>query len=233
MDKVLTKDGSVTFKNSDVDETYHSTSGAKEESLKKFVEPCLDLISKKTKIKVLDICFGLGYNSAALLDALLSNPKLKTVSVSITGIELDKNILLKILEIDSQFDSYYLIKELISKNIEKINSIMPDSNISHKFTIKKDNIKLTLIIGNALSEVKLLNEKFNICFFDPFSPKKHPHLWTLEFFKDIFSLLDNNSILTTYSCARIVRDNLKSAGFTIKDGPCVGRRAPSTIAIKG
>ena len=40
------------------------------------------------------------------------------------------------------------------------------------------------------------------------------------------------SILATYSCARIVRDNLKEAGFEVFDGPSVGRRAPSTIAKK-
>jgi len=39
-------------------------------------------------------------------------------------------------------------------------------------------------------------------------------------------------ILTTYSCASIIRKNLREAGFLVKDGPVVGRKAPSTIAIK-
>jgi tRNA U34 5-methylaminomethyl-2-thiouridine-forming methyltransferase MnmC len=41
-----------------------------------------------------------------------------------------------------------------------------------------------------------------------------------------------NSRLATYSCARVVRDNLKNAGFQIFDGPKLWRRGPSTIAVK-
>ena len=44
--------------------------------------------------------------------------------------------------------------------------------------------------------------------------------------------MNKKGILTTYSCARQVRENLKKAGFIVKDGPCVGRRAPATIALK-
>jgi tRNA U34 5-methylaminomethyl-2-thiouridine-forming methyltransferase MnmC len=38
--------------------------------------------------------------------------------------------------------------------------------------------------------------------------------------------------LATYSCARVVRENLVAAGFSVSDGPCVGRRAPGTVAVK-
>ena len=51
-------------------------------------------------------------------------------------------------------------------------------------------------------------------------------------FSDIYSLMKKESKLATYSCAGQVRRNLKEVGFEIKDGPCVGRRAPSTIGIK-
>ena len=37
---IITKDGSVTFYSEEYKESYHSVSGAIEESLKKFVEPC-------------------------------------------------------------------------------------------------------------------------------------------------------------------------------------------------
>ena len=60
--------------------------------------------------------------------------------------------------------------------------------------------------------------------------KKNPELWTEEFFKQLRKLIKPDGILTTYSCAGNVRRNLKAAGFQVKDGPCVGRRSPSTIA---
>jgi len=67
MQKIKTKDNSVTFLSKQYNETYHSISGAKEEAVKKFVDPCKFLFNKK-HLDVLDICFGLGYNSAALID---------------------------------------------------------------------------------------------------------------------------------------------------------------------
>ena len=38
--------------------------------------------------------------------------------------------------------------------------------------------------------------------------------------------------LATYSCAGKVRRALTEVGFEVIDGPIVGRRSPSTIAIK-
>jgi tRNA U34 5-methylaminomethyl-2-thiouridine-forming methyltransferase MnmC len=43
--------------------------------------------------------------------------------------------------------------------------------------------------------------------------------------------MKKGAMMSTYSCARIVRDNLKNAGFEVKNGPIIGRRSPSTIAI--
>ena len=90
-----------------------------------------------------------------------------------------------------------------------------------------------IILGDATKTIKSLpSNYFNIIFLDPFSPGKNPELWSLGFFKEIERVMMNCGILTTYSCARTVRENLKNIGFSIKDGPCVHRRGPSTIATK-
>ncbi|MBT4174577.1 hypothetical protein HOE07_02795 [archaeon] len=202
MQLVKTKDNSLTFHNKEYDETYHSISGALEESYKKFVGP-----SKVSDNKaILDICFGLGYNSYAAI---------KTAKhLKITALENDKEILnlSQTINID---DKYEIIKQL-----------------SKGFVYKDENYDLKLILGDARQTIKEIKDQFDIVFLDPFSPKKCPELWEVEFFKEIFNKMKPDSILTTYSCARIVRDNLQKAGFQVKDGPCVGRRAPSTIAIK-
>jgi tRNA U34 5-methylaminomethyl-2-thiouridine-forming methyltransferase MnmC len=57
-------------------------------------------------------------------------------------------------------------------------------------------------------------------------------MWTNEFFIDIRNKMKENGRLSTYSCARFVRDNLRQAGFIVKDGPIIGRKSPSTIAVK-
>jgi len=201
MEKIKTLDGSYTFFNKDKQETYHSQSGAVEESFEKFVKPCKDFLGKNPKI--LDICFGLGYNSAAALDYFND--------CEIIGIEIDKEIIDNIKNVNPKFESYSEIKEVAE-------------------TLSSKHIKL--IIGDVLQEINTLeNGYFDLVFLDPFSLKKAPKLWDLGFLMDIRAKMKKNGVLTTYSCARKIRNDLVSAGFLVKDGPCVGRKAPSTVAI--
>lgn len=200
-----TEDGSVTFYNDDVKDIYHSTSGAIEESLEKYVKGA----KVKDGFNILDICFGVGYNT---LCAIHFHKNLK-----ITALELDPEIISKceIIPIPKDYkENYEIIKKVAKENY-----------------YKDDNYEIKLIVGDALKTIKELDEKFDAVLLDPFSPKKAPELWSREFFSDIKKLMKKGAIMSTYSCARMVRDNLIAAGFTIKDGPVVGRRAPGTIAV--
>jgi tRNA U34 5-methylaminomethyl-2-thiouridine-forming methyltransferase MnmC len=89
-----------------------------------------------------------------------------------------------------------------------------------------------LIVGDALVEIPKISKKFDVIIFDPFSPKKQPELWTQEFFSEVSKLAKKGCVLTTYSCARVAKDGLTKAGFSVSNGPCIGRRAPSLIAVK-
>ena len=215
MQQIKTPDGSVTFHNTEFNEAYHSKSGAKEEAVKKFVEPCqIKEIAKTGSLKILDFCFGLGYNTAAAIDAALEeNPGCK---IEVIGLEIDEKMLQLLVDLPDSFLSYPLIKE----------------TIKNKYTYNKDNIQIQLLIGDATQTIKRIENEFDAIFFDPFSPKKCPALWTEEIFKECYRLLKKNRRLATYSCARIVRDNMRKAGFTIIDGPQLWRRGPSTIGVK-
>ncbi len=215
LQKIITPDGSITFYNPDFDEAYHSKSGAKEEAMKKFIEPCqIKELAKKGHIKLLDVCFGLGYNTAAAIDvALQENP---SCSVEVVGLEKDKTILQEIPALDNSFACYGMLKECIQNG----------------YSYNKQNIQIKIILGDALETIKQVTGEFDAVFFDPFSPKKCSALWSGELFCDIYQRMRKESRLATYSCARIVRDNLKSVGFAVLDGPKLWRRGPSTIGVK-
>ena len=69
----FTNDGSVGLFSPEADDIYHSTYGALAEAYEKFVIPA-DLekyFQNNTQIKVLDICFGIGYNTKSFLNFLL------------------------------------------------------------------------------------------------------------------------------------------------------------------
>jgi len=211
MKPLKTRDNSLTFFNEKAGDYYHSQSGAKEEAFEKHAK-ALE-VDKADNPVIFDICFGLGYNTAAALD-LVKN-------AAIYCFENDKEILNKILEIDADFKSYILIKAFIKDFLEKgINKY------------ENDKIKLIIVFGDAREKIKEINNKADFVFFDAFSPAKVPEMWTKDFFSDIHSKMKKNGKLSTYSCAKFVRNNLKEAGFEVKDGPIIGRRSPSTIAIR-
>lgn len=201
MKQIKTKDSSITFYSDEYKEYYHSLSGALEEALKKYVEPC----KIKDGMKILDICFGLGYNVGMAIH------KFKNLKI----ISLEKNILDLNIEVPQWFKESYEKIKLCSKNLN----------------YKDNEYEIKIIKGDAVKTIKKINEKFDAVFLDPFSQKKNPELWTVSFFKDIKKLMNKDAILATYSCAGIVRRNLKEVGFKVKDGPIVGRWAPGTLAI--
>lgn len=77
----FTNDGSVGLFNTDFDDIYHSATGALTEAYEKFIYPVdFDSLLKKKSIKVLDICYGIGYNTKSFLNFLFENYFLKNFS---------------------------------------------------------------------------------------------------------------------------------------------------------
>ena len=84
--EVLTKDGSYSLRSVFFKENFHSYQGALEETKLKFTAPS-DLKRFKGKsLDVLDICFGLGYNSASLLNELIKQKSY----LNLYALEIDK-----------------------------------------------------------------------------------------------------------------------------------------------
>ena len=70
----FTNDGSVGLFSPTDNDIYHSTYGALTEAYEKFVLPA-DIetyLSNKSEIKVLDICYGIGYNSKSFINYILN-----------------------------------------------------------------------------------------------------------------------------------------------------------------
>ncbi len=211
MKEYITEDGSLTLFNPEYEEYYHSKSGALEEAFEKFVKPCkIKELAKKCHVKILDIGFGLGYNAIAAID---------TVEGEIEVISLEKDLLFDLSKLKPKLKHYWIIEKL------------EFDPITNSYLYEDKKIHLRIKIGDATQIIKTINDKFDAVFLDPFSPGKNPELWTVEFFKDIKQSMKPDAILATYSYAKTVRNNLTKAGFIVKDGPVVGRRSPSTIAI--
>ncbi|HIJ10738.1 TPA: hypothetical protein HA278_01645 [Candidatus Woesearchaeota archaeon] len=213
--KIQTADKSESYHNDEVGESYHSHTGAVEEALKKYAIPCK--IAEKAasgKVRILDMFFGMGYNSAMAIDtALKANPR---CVIEVIGVENDPEIIRKIQEVNPSITFFTHYKRLTPESLS--------------FT--EGNVTVTVLLGDAKEVVKELQGEFDAIFFDPFSPKTAPDMWTHKMFSHMYRVLHSKGVLATYSCARVGRENMSKAGLLYDDGPIVGRRGPGTVASK-
>ena len=70
------------------------------------------------------------------------------------------------------------------------------------------------------------NYSFDLVYFDAFAPEKQPELWSEELFRNIYSCMNYNGILTTYCAKGVIRRLLQAVGFTVErlPGPPGGKR---------
>ena len=72
----------------------------------------------------------------------------------------------------------------------------------------------------------------DLIFYDPFSSKTDPALWTSEIFGGIFKrCLPKSAELYTYSASTAVRAALLTAGFFVAEGVGTGPKSDTTIAF--
>jgi len=90
---IQTEDGTVSLYNIDVNDVYHSKVGAYTEALNKYVFPSgiLEFARTNHQLDILDVCYGLGYNSRTAVNEVLKvNPE---INVNITAVEIDPVVL--------------------------------------------------------------------------------------------------------------------------------------------
>ncbi len=215
--KVTTKDGSQTLYSSEFDECYHSTNdGALNETLQKHIIPAFTLLPPKNKIVILDICFGLGYNTLATIYYC----KLHKISAKIEIIspELDIALVrsLKDFVYPIEFDTLKPVIEQLSQNLY----------------YKDEQFNIDILIGDARATLPNVEQKIDVIYQDAFSPTKNPLLWTKEYFAMLRELCNQDAIMTTYSSATSVRMGMWESGFKLYTPPKSNVRS-GTIAALG
>ena len=197
---VVTEDGSRTLYSSEFSEAYHSPKdGALHESLEKHVHSAFRFMGERNKLTILDICFGLGYNTLATLYDVQQNRL--PVKLHIISPELDRE-LVESLGSFAYPEEFAGLKPIIRE-------------LSRNFYYEDEQFKIEILIGDARQILPDIREKFDIVYQDAFSPKQNPLLWTKEYFEDIRRLMRNDGILTTYSIAAAVRMGLHENGFNL------------------
>lgn len=193
-------DGSYTAYSSEYDEHYHSTKdGALNESLKKHIEPAFALHREKDHLRLIDICFGLGFNT--LLSLYYRDTYFPDTTLEIYSPELDGDLVASL--IDFPYPEIF----------EPYRNIITD--IATLGGYEDERTVITVDIIDARVAMRELEGEWDVCYQDAFSPSVNPLLWTREYFADIGRLMGEEGVVTTYSTALATRLALHEQGFGI------------------
>ena len=211
----ITADGSSTLYSSKYKERYHSSFGAVGESQHIFIEQGLNLFPFKKEISIFEMGFGTGLN--VLLTALNGEQKIRYVSLEAepleAGIYEQLNYPSLISHPDASKIYQLLIKAPWNKNVQ----------ITSTFELLKAH--------QRLQEFKT-SEKFDLIYYDAFSPGVQPELWTKEVFYKIYQMCHPQAMLVTYSSRESVRQAMEATGFKVEclPGPPGKRHMVRAIA---
>ena len=213
---VATKDGSNTLFSKLYNQHYHNPDdGAINEALSKHIIPAFTFHKNKKELVILDICFGIGYNTFSTIYYVIKNNI--DVKLNIFSPELDGN-LVKSLE---TFE--------FPKEFENIKHIIKSVAQTGKYEDKK--IKIEVFIGDARDYIRNLEKNsFDIIYQDAFSSDVNFELWTKEYFDDIYKLCNDTCIMSSYAIATPIRLSMYEAGFFIYQNRPVKRKI--TLAFK-
>jgi len=203
--EVLTKDGSYSLRSVFFQDNFHSLFGALEETKLKFTAPSNLQRFKGKSLNVLDICFGLGYNSASLINELIKQKSY----LNLYALEIDK------MPLEYSLRNKSFLK-LWSPKVKKIFGSLYQKNY-----FEDQFFKCNVLWGDAREEINIIPSsiKFDLIYLDGFSPQKCPQLWTIEFLSKVKEKLNSQGYLITYSSSAAVRKTLRNLGleiFTIK-----------------
>lgn len=238
----VTEDGSHTLRVVELDECYHSTHGAIQESKHIFIKEGLwrflsadgrlgepDVEQRKPCVNVLEIGFGTGLNAfLTLLEAEQNKILIQYTSLELYPLIEEEALLLNYPEVLQAADDD---RGCPAGEGSDVLGRWDDTPSGQKRRLFERLHQSTWGLNCAVSPYFLLHKidadftgydlqgMYDVIYFDAFSPEKQPEMWTEACFRTIFEHTAKGAVLTTYCAKGIVRRALQTAGFVVERLP--------------
>jgi tRNA U34 5-methylaminomethyl-2-thiouridine-forming methyltransferase MnmC len=206
---ILTKtaDGSNTLFSETIGEHYHSAHGALQESKHVFINAGLKYAIAQNpdqEIKILEVGFGTGLNFMLSF----AHCEEQNVKLSYTGIEafpLTRDVIEQ-----TGYDAYVEGVQW-NKFIENYD-LAPNEpqQISSHCELK---------IAHQTLQAFKADELFDVLYYDAFSVRHQPELWTDQMIAHACSFIKPGGIFVTYAITGNLKRAVKACGFTIEKLP--------------
>ncbi|WP_041956218.1 TIGR01212 family radical SAM protein [Sulfurospirillum arsenophilum] len=192
----LLEDGSVSAWSETYRDYYHPKAGAYRQAQEQFIEKS-DLRARleKSDVSVLEIGFGMGYNTFC---AVSLAQKLAKNRLHVKAIDQDRMLL--------KSASAVVPNALHVKLLETL------------FTCKRYEdtfAKVEFLNAEARYAITLLHEQFDVIFLDPFIESNNASLVSFEFFQHLRKLLKPDGILVASTALHVSQIGLSLAGFEV------------------
>jgi tRNA U34 5-methylaminomethyl-2-thiouridine-forming methyltransferase MnmC len=226
----MTADGSDTIYDGTVNQHYHSTFGAIQESRFIFIEQgllkaldtfCTNVALRSDSectgtsttgpdcsqgLKILEIGFGTGLN--ALLTLIEAEKRSTRVHYhSIESRPLPEEIWRRLNYPEQAGEKRF------SRKFSTIHECPWDQPVAIS-----DNLILHKI-KTRFEEFTPNEAYFHLIYFDAFDPEAQPELWTASLFKKLYHALHPGGVLVTYSSKGLVKRALRDSGFRVERLP--------------
>lgn len=214
---VLTADGSHSVYDTQIGQHYHSVYGALEESEHVYIhlglQTAFDHFDNKP-LRVFEMGFGTGLN--ALLTLRESEKQQR--SIEYEAVETHPLPLEEANQLN--YDDLLGTSSLLA--LHEAPWGIPTA-ISPLFELTKHKARV--------QDYRTTN-LFHLIYYDAFSPRGQPELWTADIFENLAEPILPGGILTTYCVKGYVQRNLRAAGFRVEKHPGPPQKSEIVRAIR-
>jgi tRNA U34 5-methylaminomethyl-2-thiouridine-forming methyltransferase MnmC len=202
LERIVTRDGSITYRNTANNVTYRSLHGAQSESHHVFLRGTR-LDKRASPWRVLELGFGTGLNFKVTAQAAL-----------LRGVEL----LYTSLEPNPLPPELWLVPE----EWHNIELDRPNKRGAVTLTVHRCKWQDQLFPSNFVEAV----------YHDPFGPGIAPECWSTECFRWSHRALTEKGVLATFGASTAARRAMQEAGFLVGSEPGAGGKREMTVASK-
>lgn len=203
---IVTADKSKSIEIPDLNETYHSVNGARDESHHVFIQHGLNLFLNQPEIHIFEMGFGTGLNLLLTLQAAQKSSS-KIIYHTCEKYPLDEHTLRELnypaeLDLAALSEPYY-----------KAHQSAPATELQL-------NEQVTFCrFDSDIHSLELIPNFYTLIYYDAFSPKIQPDLWDEHMMKKMADILLPDGALITYCAQGQFRRNLKAAGLSVEKLP--------------
>ena len=201
------------------DDIYHSDAGGLEQAQQVFIagNDLPQVWQDREQFTILETGFGLGLNFLATWQAW-RNDVTRCDHLHFVSVEKHPFSRSDLTQLHQRWPE---LKALADELQSQWPPLVPGV---HRLLLDNDRVTLTLLFGDAATQLRKLSLQADALYLDGFAPNKNPELWDRQFLKVVTRLCKPGATLATWTVASGVREALTAQRWALEKRPGFGSK---------